>query len=413
MVLAADDSGVNGASASLRELQTRIDAGDAIDVASKTFDITVELNKTLARLGPGSTNEDYRRHGTRIYAFAAQVKANALLLELHANPSAKGARDVLREHLQTSIVDLGKVVDAARDKDMSERLAKIRACTTWTKSYTKRCAFPRRSYCSYDRHFTGFADDAGSGLSHEDGEMLYCHVDRMNYVRDTEDDFANEVLNPRYAFEAKMTDGWAAALAAMDNKPAPQSGKAISLDFGGAFGMGMGVTYLNSLSGWYGCPSGFEGAPLLGRDHIDWTATQCTRKQDLSNLSGEPTWDFGGFFGRFRPLMPSGLPCPEVAGFDPRGYTQIHGSPNVDEQLYFCSRRHVPGTSQPFLYGGAYSRGGVDGTRSWVNPATGLPTCPNGFTSAAVQGAYFGDARVMDHPVVMCFKRYAPFVAPE
>jgi hypothetical protein len=310
---------------------------------------------------------------------------------------------------------------------MSDRLAKVGGCSTWTVAKIRRCGIGRNKKCLTHSDYTGYSDSASRGETLSGKNMGMCNLLRDEHLRWAEQDFANGTLNPKYAFEAKMIDAWATALAALDDKPAPQSGRAVSLDFAGTYGEGVrviprtnpgmkpfdfqpsfvgieNVRFVNPFTDAWSCPSGAEPSQLLGRHLIDYPAFQCTSKP---NLTGEPVFDFGGFADdRRTPIQDTSAACP--TGFSETDRAQFVGAPGVDNALSFCWRRHVPGTSQPFLYGGAYSRGGKDGKESWVNPATTKPSCPNGFTSTFVHGLTRNDGRVLDHGVVMCWKASAP-----
>jgi hypothetical protein len=147
---------------------------------------------------------------------------------------------------------------------------------------------------------------------------------------------------------------------------------------------------------------------LLGRADVDLPAYQCTAKAVLGR---EPQWDFGGLRGEsLTPISGPGI-CP--GDFPATRWSALfHGAPDMDGTLYYCAKPHVPGTPQAVLYGGAYSRGGVDGTQSWLNPATGFATCPNGFTSTRVQGSFHPNGHLRDHAVVMCSRGNESFTTP-
>ena len=409
LVLNAGKQGIGGASRDLADAEALFrNGGTPASSLPTTITVLSTLNYVLAGVDPNAPVAQ-QRAGTRIYALAAQLKMNTRMFRAQLDPAnADAERKTLRGDLTRAIDELRQLVDAARNDEMNARLAKVGACTTWTRREMEYCNYgPQPIMCPKIHHWMGFADVAGPGYEIEDTALGFCEVERANYVRGAEDKFANETLNAKYAFEARMIDGWAAALAALEGKPAPQSGRALSLDFLGAFGLGTdNKHYVNPLTNYISCPTGSQESPLVGRDNVDWMARQCTTKP---NLTGEPSYDFGGYFGYWRtPIQPPvGWACPD--GFSPDAWTQIHGADGLDNPLHYCSRRHVPGTPQPFLYGGAYSRGGVDGTRSFANPATGLPTCPNGFVSTNVQGATFPDGRVKDHPITMCWKKFEPF----
>jgi hypothetical protein len=407
LVLNSGKQGIGGAARDLADQEAFVRGGGSPERSyPATWTVLTTLNYVLSGVD-FSAPVKQQRAGTKIYATAAQLKLNTRMFRIQLDPAnAAAERTVLRADLQRAIDELGRLVDAARNDDMNARLGKIGSCTTWTRLEPRWCnSGPQAIYCPIRHTVMGFADGAGPGFSREENDLGACQVEWGIYTREEEDKFANGTLNPRYAFEAKMIDGWAAALAALDGKAAPQSGRALSLDFHGAYGYGTGGRfYVNPLTNYISCPAGSQESALLGRGHIDWRAAQCTSKP--TDFTSEPAIDFGGLVGWIPTPLQNRYACP--VGFPHDAVTQIHGADGLDDPLYYCSRPHVPGTPQPILYGGAYSRGGVDGTNSWVNPATGLAICPNGFTSSHVQGKYFWDGRVKDHPVVMCWKMFEP-----
>jgi hypothetical protein len=421
LVKGMNEQSFNGAARAMWDLENRFRTNSSKAATDKLYLDTVPVFATLNTVLAGVGQEApiaRQRAGTRLYALAEQLKISATMFRVQLIPASEKAerehaRAALRAEIVRAIEEFHQIIDEARNNAMDERLARVGGCYQWTEYEPQMCpGYTVPIPCPIRHGFTGFNDpgaQSGPIVKREDNDLPFCQILRADHLRKVEEDFANTTLNPRFDFERKMIDGWAAVITAIDHKPAPQAGRALSLDFLGGLGTGDKV-YLNPTTASGVCPmvpegdsEKYSGSQLLFAG-VDMPAVQCTAEP---NLSGEPMLDFGGFGGNWRtPINSGALPCPDGFPVQP---TQIHGMKDKDDPLYYCWRKHVPGTSQPYLYGGAYSRNGRDGKASWVNPATGFASCPTGFTSTHVQGSLSRDGTVKDYPLVMCWKAYEPF----
>lgn len=165
------------------------------------------------------------------------------------------------------------------------------------------------------------------------------------------------------------------------------------MDFGGMYGMSgsaPGGYYNNPATNAASCPAGYTSYQVLGTSNVDWPAFWCGRP----HASGADTlFDFGGMYGYSSSTTLGAVPWKGYNAYVnpftntdtcPPGYTssQVLGTPNVDNNLYFCYRPHQAG-------GPSMTLGGMtgDGQPPYPNPVTNSNyTCPQGYTRYITYG---------------------------
>ncbi|MHB1058108.1 MAG: hypothetical protein ACYC0F_09550 [Rhodanobacter sp.] len=161
---------------------------------------------------------------------------------------------------------------------------------------------------------------------------------------------------------------------------------ASSMDFGGMYGMGgpmPGHFYPNPITGGAFCPTGYTAYLGLGTGNVDWPLYWCGRPHIEGSV---PDYDFGGLYSYASAAGNGALPWRNSFSFVnpfthtdscPDGYTssQVFGTAQVDNALYFCYRQHMA-TGPSMTFGGMTG----DGATPRPNPMTGTPyTCPQGY----------------------------------
>ncbi|MGG2048033.1 hypothetical protein [Burkholderia gladioli] len=169
--------------------------------------------------------------------------------------------------------------------------------------------------------------------------------------------------------------------------------QAQQMDFGGMYGMGgtpPGTYFNNPATNAPSCPAGYTAYQVLGTSNVDWPAFWCGRP----HVSGvDPLFDFGGTYAYSSSTAQGAVPWKGYNAYVnpfthtdtcPPGYSssQVLGTSNVDNTLYFCYRPHqASGPSMTF--------GGMtgDGLPPYPNPATGTSyTCPQGYVRYSAYG---------------------------
>ncbi|MCU1719062.1 hypothetical protein [Pseudomonas sp. 5P_3.1_Bac2] len=169
--------------------------------------------------------------------------------------------------------------------------------------------------------------------------------------------------------------------------------RAEQMDFGGMYGMGgtlPGSYFNNPATNAPSCPAGYTAYQVLGTPNVDWPAFWCGRP----HVSGvDPLFDFGGIYAYSSSTVQGAVPWKGYNAYVnpftytdtcPPGYSssQVLGTPNVDNRLYFCYRPHqANGPSMVF----AGMTG--DGQSPYPNPTTGTKyTCPKGYVRYTAYG---------------------------
>ncbi|XXF78841.1 hypothetical protein P2318_03510 [Myxococcaceae bacterium GXIMD 01537] len=168
--------------------------------------------------------------------------------------------------------------------------------------------------------------------------------------------------------------------------------RAPSLEFGGAFGYIDGDTLSpNPATETASCPKGYTQTQVMGTGTFDSPVFMCTRPHWEGS---EPLYDFGGMWGTVDAKVVNN-PYTNTADC-PAGYTaqKVFGTLNRDYDLHLCRKPHVAGTEPEFPFGGMW--GHVNGVVV-ANPATGTPSCPNGFISRRMLGT-----NNVDHSLYLC-----------
>lgn len=153
------------------------------------------------------------------------------------------------------------------------------------------------------------------------------------------------------------------------------------LDFGGAFGyVNGGALSPNPVTGGASCPPGYSATKVLGTSGTDYEVNVCTRPHQPGFA---PRLHWGGMWGYVNDrLMPNWITNRNSC---PTGYTdqRLLGTTNVDWDLHVCYKTHAIGSTPEFVFAGLW--GWVNHTEM-VNPATGRPSCPAGFSPEQVLG---------------------------
>jgi hypothetical protein len=178
------------------------------------------------------------------------------------------------------------------------------------------------------------------------------------------------------------------------------SGTPSIYDFGGMWGyVNNGFPAVNPLTGQASCRSDFIDLQVLGTSGTDWPLHVCYR-----NHGDNPPLRFGGVLGTVntRAVANQVTLVGECAG----GYQQqaVLGTSDVDWPLSYCYARS-PLKAAGLDFGGAY--GYINGGTAVNNSATGLQTCPSGYTAQQV----FGTSGT-DWPVFVCYRAHSDGDAP-
>lgn len=163
-------------------------------------------------------------------------------------------------------------------------------------------------------------------------------------------------------------------------------------DFGGMFGYTNGGIYPNPYTNAASCPDGYSAYLVYGTSNVDWSMYFCGRQ----HVAGQaPLYDFGGMVGLAGSTAYYAVPWKGyfyyVNPFThtdscPPGYSmaKVLGTPNVDNNLFYCYRPHSNDSTSAVMYFGGMTG---DGSNPYTNPATGTPlTCPAGYTAYPALG---------------------------
>ncbi len=165
-------------------------------------------------------------------------------------------------------------------------------------------------------------------------------------------------------------------------------------DFGGM--MGGPSYYNNALTNPLvtACPPGYTSRQTLGAPNLDYDLHYCYRP----HKAGRPAdFDFGGMWGGSE----LGGYVNSVTGAKscPAGYfaQQVRGAANIDYNLFYCWKPHIPGQKGIVDFGGIYA-----GTNTpYVNPLTNAYSCSTGFQSTQHYGS-----PALDYSLYMCTKLF-------
>lgn len=154
--------------------------------------------------------------------------------------------------------------------------------------------------------------------------------------------------------------------------------------FGGMYSESGDGGYANPATGEKNCPLGYDSVQTLGSEGEDAELFYC-KKDSLESLE-LPVFDFGGMYGRhsngnyINPLT-GFASCP--SGFN--SY-QVYGDESLDQDLFFCGK--VPDSENPSAigFGGLFGED-RDETLNYVNPETNELACPVEFESVRVLGS--------------------------
>jgi hypothetical protein len=163
-------------------------------------------------------------------------------------------------------------------------------------------------------------------------------------------------------------------------------------DFGGMYGYANGSVYVNPATNAASCPSGYSAYQVYGTPNVDWSMYFCGRQHVAGR---EPSYDFGGMIGLAGSISYYAVPWKGyfyyVNPFThtdacPPSYTetQVLGTPQVDNNLFYCWRPHSTSATSAVMYFGGMTG---DGSTPYNNPATGAPiTCPAGYSAYPALG---------------------------
>ncbi|GAB2562261.1 hypothetical protein ISP15_10250 [Dyella jejuensis] len=163
-------------------------------------------------------------------------------------------------------------------------------------------------------------------------------------------------------------------------------------DFAGMYGYYSGGAYNNPATGSTSCPKGYTAYLVYGTPNVDWSMYFCGRPHVADQNS---LYDFGGMFGLAGSTAYYAVPWKGyfyyVNPFThtdtcPPGYTQtrVLGTPNVDNNLFYCWRAHSSDITTASMYFGGMTG---DGATPYINPATQTAlTCPSGYTAYPALG---------------------------
>lgn len=166
------------------------------------------------------------------------------------------------------------------------------------------------------------------------------------------------------------------------------------MHFGGMYGFFGGGTYVNPYTGGPSCPTGYTAYQTLGTQNVDYNMYFCGRYAVDGSV---PVAEFGGAYGfggsgAYKNDITQSASCPG-------GYLtdSALGSSGIDYDLRYCHRPHQAQLPSPYRFGGMYGEGGGG---PYVNPLTGLASCPDGFKAVQILGT-----NNVDYPVYFCYRK--------
>lgn len=397
--LAGNEAALGGAVTALADFKTRREHGasDALllDEFGKSSAIST-INTVLSGTGPTSP---YFDPGLPLYLAAVQLKANAYAFRRTIEPGQEASNNaVIIRLLEEAIPTVRNAIDRRRAATLDARLNDIVPCHV---SSTRTHGFPpwlTRTYLTtyWDKREPQHRDGGSQADDDEPKALARCEGRRQPYY-DRVRKSASASIDPKWAPMVAIVDTWAETLDALKGTAPEATARMQRLDFGGFFGAGEGGLFSNVMTNTPGCPGGYSAFGIKGTTNVDWPSYYCGR----FGAAAEPVADFGGMYGKTNdadhtgtywiPNAITGQPsCP--AGFAAASIRNQH-------ELYYCWKRHVPGTKSPYLFGGLFSPNG-----NYANPMTDRKICPTGYSPALVHGTRGGGGVSTTREVVMCWR---------
>jgi hypothetical protein len=161
---------------------------------------------------------------------------------------------------------------------------------------------------------------------------------------------------------------------------------------------------VNPATGVASCPAGYIASPIFGTTGLDYPVYSCFK---ILRQNEAPGFDFGGMFGWYYDHYDQSIKTfnnPKTfAPVCPDGFSTVPllGTVGLDYDLFYCHRPHESGYE---AFKGLYSFGAVGSADNlrivhYTNPITNEPTCSTGPQAQQV----FGTIN-LDYPIMMCYE---------